>query len=304
MNRRRFLSISTASLAVPLLPRSLAGFAEGAPVDAELLGVALKQARAAGRPLLCLVVPADPDDRWIRAHVLGSWLNHMDDAALLDLALTDLVCASTEAIEAHGFRIEKNPLPWMLLYPADGTPPMNVGGSLRIRTVLDGDPYLNMLNDEKTDDRIKLLSRSLNMELFRETDLAAHADNAWARVSAEDQARMDHWLKLPDGPSPDGTLLRRGAAQLRQRAADLPAQDRARVLQVLIDQVIETERAARPAGAKWANSDGCGTEIEGDERQSLIACGMGYTPPLSRRFLYFYLHEPRDPDAIRNEDGG
>lgn len=43
-----------------------------------------------------------------------------------------------------------------------------------------------------------------------------------------------------------------------------------------------------PAGARWAKSHGCGTTIEGEERDYGIGCGMGHVPEKSRRFLYFF----------------
>ena len=51
----------------------------------------------------------------------------------------------------------------------------------------------------------------------------------------------------------------------------------------------ERLHVAPPAGARWASSTGCGTTIEGEEDKGLrVACGMGHTPEISRRFLYFF----------------
>jgi hypothetical protein len=47
-------------------------------------------------------------------------------------------------------------------------------------------------------------------------------------------------------------------------------------------------RLVPPAGARWARSSGCGTEIEGEDDQALVACGMGHTPSKSWRFLYLF----------------
>ena len=47
------------------------------------------------------------------------------------------------------------------------------------------------------------------------------------------------------------------------------------------------------AGSLWGNATGCGTLIEGVERNAMYACGMGHVPSRSRRFLYFF-----DPDDM------
>ena len=43
-----------------------------------------------------------------------------------------------------------------------------------------------------------------------------------------------------------------------------------------------------PAGARWANSGGCGVSVEGERSAIAIGCGMGHVPERSRRFLYFF----------------
>jgi hypothetical protein len=54
-------------------------------------------------------------------------------------------------------------------------------------------------------------------------------------------------------------------------------------------QQVRTETVeSAPAGAHWANSWGCGTEIEGIEAQLAVDCGMGHVPARSRRFLYLF----------------
>lgn len=48
-----------------------------------------------------------------------------------------------------------------------------------------------------------------------------------------------------------------------------------------------------PPGTYWARAGGCGTQIEGIEDRSMVACGMGHVPEKSRRFLYFFSVENR-----------
>ena len=47
-------------------------------------------------------------------------------------------------------------------------------------------------------------------------------------------------------------------------------------------------KQARVPGSKWAVSGGCGTTIEGEPRNMMVACGMGHVPVKSRRFLHFF----------------
>jgi hypothetical protein len=43
-----------------------------------------------------------------------------------------------------------------------------------------------------------------------------------------------------------------------------------------------------PRGSRWAQSSGCGTQVEGDDDGIGVACGMGHVPKKSARFLYFF----------------
>lgn len=45
--------------------------------------------------------------------------------------------------------------------------------------------------------------------------------------------------------------------------------------------------AQAPAGAHWAMTGGCGTEVEGVESAYAVDCGMGHVPQGSQRLLYF-----------------
>lgn len=66
---------------------------------------------------------------------------------------------------------------------------------------------------------------------------------------------------------------------------DLTAEAR----QVAVHRAADGLRAP-PPGAAWANSWGCGVEIEGGE-PSGIMCGMGHVPARATRFLYFYAED-------------
>ncbi len=44
----------------------------------------------------------------------------------------------------------------------------------------------------------------------------------------------------------------------------------------------------RIAGSHWANSHGCGTDIEDYEENYAVGCGMGHVSEKAQRFLYFF----------------
>lgn len=52
--------------------------------------------------------------------------------------------------------------------------------------------------------------------------------------------------------------------------------------------VRSTLKVKPPPGARWAKSLGCGTEIEGEDLNMIVGCGMGHVPEKSQRFLYFF----------------
>lgn len=79
-----------------------------------------------------------------------------------------------------------------------------------------------------------------------------------------------------------GALLRKtlGTASIKDEKAQADA-----VRERLVKKVLP--------GSHWARAGGCGTQIEGVEDRSMVACGMGHVPEKSRRFLYFFSVENR-----------
>ena len=65
-----------------------------------------------------------------------------------------------------------------------------------------------------------------------------------------------------------------------QRLAPAPAGCGPQVRAQVVEQA--------PAGAHWARSSGCGTDIEGVEPQYRVKCGMGHMPAASQRFLFLH----------------
>jgi hypothetical protein len=83
----------------------------------------------------------------------------------------------------------------------------------------------------------------------------------------------------------DAAITRRTALLADWIGARLPVEP-ARVA-VLAAEARRTLRLSPPPGARWANSSGCGMQIEG-EADNGIDCGMGHVPARSQRFLYFF----------------
>jgi hypothetical protein len=123
-------------------------------------------------------------------------------------------------------------------------------------------------------------------------------------VSAEGQA-TGIAVSLPEVPPDDQIAVGRGMGQsdawtqtmLAGRAAAIegalfpairllagPLPGRAEVLGA---EVRERLVRAPPAGAHWASSYGCGTNVEGVETNMRVGCGMGHVSAETARFLYF-----------------
>jgi hypothetical protein len=85
-----------------------------------------------------------------------------------------------------------------------------------------------------------------------------------------------------------GTPIEETAA-FRLLVANEIASDQQRAVQLAeLAALGAAVRKSPPAGARWATSLGCGIEIEGAPDSLGIACGMGYVPAVSQRFLTFY----------------
>jgi hypothetical protein len=135
------------------------------------------------------------------------------------------------------------------------------------RAVADGDPWFVLL----TRDGEATTARGLTLEVPPAPPMFPREGQTWEQVNAEAQAEIDvraaalHAFLAP-AVAASGDVAAR-AAEARKRYV---------------------EKA--PPGAHWANSEGCGTHVEGvRERSPMVACGMAMIPPVARRFLHFYV---------------
>ncbi len=121
MNRRHFVSLTAAALA---LPRRLV-FATPCESDctdgAARVAAAFRRAERARVPLVVIVNPAADAGKYARGTAFGELLNHGSDAQLAPLALVEVVVAGMEELR----RIVPNQLagePWLVVVATDRTP--------------------------------------------------------------------------------------------------------------------------------------------------------------------------------------
>ena len=106
MGRRALLGWTAAGLAGATAPgwiaAAFAGDGDGAlglPGESPL-EAALRAARAAGKPVLVIVIPEDEGERHRRGGVWGELLNHGSEEGLARLALCEVVCATNAEVRA------------------------------------------------------------------------------------------------------------------------------------------------------------------------------------------------------------
>jgi hypothetical protein len=291
MNRRDFLRTAAAGAGVVSLPAFLrAAFAEEADGRARIdaLVAARTRATAAGKPLLLLVVPGKDDAKYERGSLFGEWIIHGGRDAQEELLCCEIACATMA--EAH------KALPGVAL-PA-GEPLMVLletkDGKLAGTAV---DPELPAIVLERAADenrteqalrnRIALVAQAVHKEILPEkTSIEERAGTNHRALPEFERASL---TALVEGTGiAEAQVVARGAAFLRFAAAKSASADaRKRIRDALAEAYKTCVLDARPSGAKWAESCGCGVTVEGDAGPG-VACGMGYVPELSRRFLWFF----------------
>jgi hypothetical protein len=247
---------------------------------------AYRRGKGLGKPLLVLVIPAADGAKYGRGLFFGALLNHGGTGVYLDLALCEIVCGTVADVRAQlkGLKVEGEPL-MLLVDTGDATP-----SAVPVDPKVPFDPDETLEHppqqvDRNARARLDKVSAALREAVAPDpTKLRARAALAEARLPAEEVTALR--AALATRRRLDAKALDRGAAIVRA-AAEEPGSRRPDLLKVLADAAAARITGAAPPGAKWAKTGGCGVEVEGEEAPA-VACGMGYVPEISRRFLWLY----------------
>jgi len=244
------------------------------------------------KPLLILVIPADESQQRRRGHAFGELLNHGSDAQLAALACFEVRCRRIAELEP-GLRERLAEEPMMLvLDPTAEAPLLPLSAAL---TDVDEDhdrwgtdtdwEQLARNNEAAIDARIAALAGLIAG--------AADGPRLAAQACRERQGLPDADLQPLDAlPASLGELgprdLERAPALALQLARSGDETQRFH-LNALLAASVRARLCDSPIpGAPWARTHGCGVTVEGDTRESRVACGMGNVPERSSRFLKFY----------------
>ncbi len=310
LHRRKFLGAVTIGAGVTVVPMWLQRAFGPQPGDCPERAPACEPApqppvamSACGpldqpfRPQLVLVIPADRSLKSDRGHAFGEFLNHGSDAQLAALACFEVTCKRIDQLEAPmreqlGEQVGE---PLMLVIDPSAERPV-----LALNAVLNPDPEDNGTHRWDGEPEAAAFERSreaaIDARIAVLADLitgAADGPRLAAQACREQQGLPKADLqRLAELPQSLGELGPRdlevcpALALLAARSGDARQRDH---LTTLLAASVRARLLDRPIpGAPWARGHGCGTTIEGDPRESRVACGMGNVPERSSRFLMFY----------------
>lgn len=327
MNRRKFLGSAATAAVIATWPGWLRrAFAGTSAIEQEAAGLAVlsegyRHAQRAGKPLLVLVIPADGGQKYDRGRAFGEYLNHGSPEQLAPLALCEVACAEMaklrRLVPAAG---EGEPL--MVLVETDRVPAQvqRLDVALveddreRGWRVVDEEPVEPPKKKETEEERWQrrfdarqrreeaVIARRIEQiaVLVREAvqpdvaRLAERAAQARAHVHSIGQsvgagvATAQFELSLASGVEVSQAEVEDAPALVALAAARAQGVRREALLGLLARVVEARLRRVPPSGSRWAVSSGCGTRIEGETQQVMVACGMGHVPEKSARFLYFF----------------
>lgn len=300
MKRRRFLA-GTAAAALTSWPAWIARAfdPESTCSDGERLeGLfdSYRNARRAGKPLLVLVIPTDDNEKWERGAWFGQVLNYGADDTLAMLSLVTLSCATSEELGRLVQLDASDAEPMFVTIDTASRPARarayQVDMSLAVPDHLqwqgNREEY-EAATERAVDAQIVTLSVALKDAIGA---LIADRKPEPTRYEHEQLARAI----LQDDAHDDAAALRFAHALYQRAQASGPL--RPKLIAGLANAVRSQVVKQRVRGSYWA-SGGCGISIEGYESSMRIACGMGYTPARSERFLYFFTL----PEGSKKSDG-
>ncbi len=306
MQRRKFLgtvALGAGFTALPMwLSRAFGPRPDICPEDApaaepevQVQRPACEPGTAPFKPLLILVIPADSAQQYRRGQAFGELINHGSDEQLAALACFEVRCLRIDQLEPQQ-REQLAEEPLMLVLDHSATP-----------SLLPLTAPLAYVEDEP--DRWGGRHDWEEIQRRQEADIDVRiATIAGLIAGAADGPRLAAQACRERQGLPHGDLQRLG--ELPQSLGELgPADlDRAPALGLLaarsgdivqhehLSTLLAASVRARLCdspipGAPWARTHGCGVTVEGDTRNSRVACGMGNVPDRSSRFLMFYTRE-------------
>lgn len=291
MLRRHILKLTAGTAIGALAVRVLAFDDKNALPDGM---AAWRKAKDAGRPLLVFVVADDPNARYQNGVVLGAFLNNASDEDLAPFAMTDVVCATPSAIRqiAPKADLAADAVLVLLSQAADDAEPRLASFSIDPKQDLTdrlGFRENQTYEECKRENDDRIVARNAKLAKFVFTELGPEKAKDWAararsHLTAQEIAVLE--ADVLDVGALTSERLRAGAALLLARVSGSSGKDRAQVVPALAKCVRESIVDARPNGAKWARSSGCGMSIEGEEDELRVACGMGMVPEKEQRFLF------------------
>ena len=290
----RRTGLSVGALALPSwLARGLTD--QDGTSRTSILRAAAARATRTGKPLLVFVVPSESGAGYDRGLQFGALLNHCGPHTLVDGATCEPCCATVAEIKVvfDGIRIEGEP--WMACVgrSEDDRRPF----ALPIEpdySEVEAEPKFAEGDDWQKHQKARedwMRKRVVCME----TAIASAVGQARDRISREpaDETTRAAILELARVDTrPNAEFVFEKASWIHDALdAETDRKRRSRLVSALVAAGTLKYRTTQLPGSKWANSDGCGIDIEGESKDAnfpSIACGMAMMPPLSSRFVYFY----------------
>lgn len=311
MRRRSVLKSFAAGAALAASPgwlqRAFAAAPCGPQQGLATLSAAYRRAQQSGKPLLVFVIPKERGLQYDRGERFGELLNWGAPEAMAALALCEVVCARMAELRTLFPRLAEHE-PAMLLVETDALPARTVAlelpepapaqvvepeGSLELGAPAEQWEDRRRREEQKIDDRIAALGQVMREAIAKdEPMLARRAGQAQERLTRGEQADLRRVVDGATDVAPE--IVFRGAAVVALGAARTSGKRAEQLTELLATIASEQLRKRRVPGSRWASSTGCGVEIEGEDDQMMVACGMGHTPRKSQRFLYFFSKGPWD----------
>ncbi|MCB9869512.1 MAG: hypothetical protein H6837_06625 [Planctomycetes bacterium] len=267
---------------------------------AHALRAAHRRAASRGKPLLVFVVPDNQNARYDRGGRLGALLNHGGREVLFDLACCELACATVAEIRTEfGFdKLSGEPLMLCIELPTATT---QAKAPTCAAIEVPKTPFPQRIagrgSSEEQEKRytahekreVQKVAAALHKVIAPDPGaLGTRADRVRSRLAADEREAIESYVATG---KPLTTELCVHAAPILRVAALAPRRkgDGKRILDTLEKAATETILKRRIAGSKWAKTFGCGSTIEGEQKDAPgVACGMGRVTPLANRFLWFF----------------